>query len=95
MGGSFNDTKRAVFTGQDLRFTTKGGTLYAIALAWPDKSLTIKSLGASAGKVSGVRLLGHQGRIEWTQHAAGLEIQLPQAAPSQHAVTFAIEGVLR
>jgi len=34
--GSFNDTKRATFTGEDVRFTAKGATLYAIALAWPE-----------------------------------------------------------
>ena len=36
VGGSFNDTKRQAFTGQDIRFTTKPGALYAIALAPPE-----------------------------------------------------------
>src|SRR2546426_10118854 len=61
-GGSFNDTKRKPFTGEDLRFTTKGDTLYAIALAWPEKGkLTVRSLATSAnytkGKIKEVRLL--------------------------------------
>ena len=35
VGGSFKDTASKPFTGEDIRFTTKGNTLYAIALAWP------------------------------------------------------------
>ncbi|MBA3440266.1 MAG: alpha-L-fucosidase [Pyrinomonadaceae bacterium] len=31
--GAFNDTKRQPFTGRDIRFTTKGDDLYAVALA--------------------------------------------------------------
>lgn len=31
-GGSFKDTARQAFTRQDIRFTTKGNVLYAIAL---------------------------------------------------------------
>jgi alpha-L-fucosidase len=43
--GSFNDTKREKFTSQDIRFTTRGDTLYAVVLAWPDTGrITIKSL---------------------------------------------------
>ena len=34
--GGFQDASRPEFTGRDLRFTTKGDTLYAIALAAPE-----------------------------------------------------------
>ena len=80
VGGSFNDTKRQAFTGRDFRFTTKEGLLYAIALAPPDKSVTVKSLATGArhakGRVRGVRLLGHDGALEWRQDESGLHISM-------------------
>ncbi len=57
--GAFTDVNRAEFTGQDIRFTTKGDTLYAIALAWPGEQVTIKALGTDApsaiGEITEVR----------------------------------------
>ncbi|MDZ4716886.1 MAG: alpha-L-fucosidase, partial [Roseiflexaceae bacterium] len=47
--GAFTDTKRAPFTGQDIRFTAKGADFYATMLAWPGEQVTIHSLAASAG----------------------------------------------
>ena len=38
VAGSFADVKRKPFTAEDIRFTRKGDTLYAIALAWPDSA---------------------------------------------------------
>jgi alpha-L-fucosidase len=98
--GSFNDTNRAAFTGQDLRFTTKGNALYAITLAWPEKSLTIQSLASSSsaaekGKVTGVSLLGHSGRLEWKQDKKGLVITMPEHRPGNFAFAFKIEGLNR
>jgi alpha-L-fucosidase len=95
--GSFNDTKRQAFTGRDIRFTTKPGALYAIALAWPGKTLTVKALGTGTahakGRVTDVRLLGHEGSLGFTQDAAGLHVTLPETVPGQHAFAFRIEGV--
>jgi alpha-L-fucosidase len=98
VGGSFNDTKRPAFTARDFRFTTREGILYAIALAPPDQKVTVKSLATSAthakGRVRGVRLLGHEGAVDWTQDASGLNISIPNGPPGEHAVVFAISGVL-
>jgi alpha-L-fucosidase len=97
VGGSFNDTKRQAFTGEDIRFTTKPGALYAIALAWPGKTFTVKALGTGAahakGRVSGVRLLGHEGALVFTQDAVGLHVTLPEKALGGPAFAFRIEGV--
>jgi alpha-L-fucosidase len=92
--------KRQPFTGQDFRFTTKGDTLYAIALAWPDddklivKSLALGGTGeGSGGRVTDVRLLGHDGRLDWEQTDEGLVVTLPAKPASDFAVTLAIRGV--
>ena len=94
--GSFSDTKRAAFTGQDIRFTTQGETLYATALAWPGEQLTVRSLGAAAGlwdkPITSVRLLGYDGPVNWTQSDAGLVVTLPAVPPCEHAFVLEIKG---
>ncbi len=94
--GSFNDTKRVPFTGQDIRFTTKGKVLYAICLDWPGNNVTIKSLANSAGlfsgKISRVSMVGHTGKLEWKQNPDGLTIELPSQKPCAYAFAFRIEG---
>lgn len=94
--GQFTDTNRSAYTGQDIRFTTKDDILYAIALAWPGSSITIKSLGSAAGLWSGaigdVQLVGHPGKLAWQQDADGLTVQLPEQPPGQYAFVFKIMG---
>ena len=46
---NFNENSTTPYTSQDIRFTTKGSTLYAIALAWPaDGKLAIRTLAAGS-----------------------------------------------
>jgi alpha-L-fucosidase len=95
--GSFNDTKRQPFTGQDIRFTTKGNALYAIILAWPGEQATIHSLAQSAphaqGEITEVTLLGHNGKLEWSHHKDGLTVRTPAQKPCDHAYALKIEGL--
>jgi alpha-L-fucosidase len=92
--GSFGDVKRPPFTAQDIRFTTRAGRLYAIALAWPpDRQLLIRSLAAGGEpglKLRGVRLLGHRGKIAWQQPPAGLQVTLPPKPPCDFAIALEI-----
>lgn len=92
--GYFADTQRAAFTGQDIRFTTKGNILYAICLAWPGEVATIKSLSANsliqADKIDEISMLGVPGALIWSQNEAGLTIQTPTQKPGEHAYTFKI-----
>ena len=83
-GGHFNEDY--TYSAKDIRFTTKDPTLYAIALGWPDDSrLFIRSLAAPAeGKgnhVKQVELLGHRGKLQFTQTAQGLAVTLPSDKP--------------
>jgi alpha-L-fucosidase len=92
--GQFTDTNRSTYTGQDIRFTTKSDILYAIALAWPGSSVTIKSLGSNAGlwtsNIAHVQLLGHTGTLAWDRNLDGLTIHLPAQPPGQYAFVFNI-----
>ena len=94
--GPFADTKRGAFTAADIRFTTKNGVLYALALAWPSShTVDIKTLAkgspALTPEIASVELLGEAGKTEWTQDGSGLHIRLgavPPAPPA--AVAFRI-----
>jgi len=95
MGGSFKDTASKPFTGEDIRFTTKGETLYAIALAWPaNGKVVIKSLAKGspymAGEIKSVELLGSKSKLNWTRDAAGLQIVLPAEKPGDFAYAVKI-----
>jgi alpha-L-fucosidase len=88
--GNFNEDKLH-YTAEDIRFTTKEGNLYAIALGWPETSkLTVRSLaGASAHSV---RLLGDSELLKWSRDPQGLVVQLPRQQRGQHAFALRIEG---
>jgi alpha-L-fucosidase len=101
-GGQFGgarDVRNKPYTAEDLRFTTKGDTLYALVLEWPaSRAVLVKSLAATspqgAGrKIRAVTLLGSPGQLTWSQDNAGLRVQLPASAPCEHAVTLKIEGI--
>jgi len=87
--GGFSEQADKGFTSRDIRFTTKGKTLYAIALGWPgDGKLWIRSLAADAGRITAVKMLGHEGALSWKQGEQGLEISLPERKPCEHAYVF-------
>jgi alpha-L-fucosidase len=96
VGGSFKDTATRPFTGEDIRFTTKGSTLYAIALAWPaNGKLVVKSLATGAPNtkraIRSVQLLGYNGNVNWTRTPEGLVVDLPGQKPNDYAYAFRIQ----
>ena len=92
--GAFHDTETQSYTPEDFRFTTKGDTLYAIELAWPQgREAVIHSLatGSAEGQtVASVELLGSDAKLTFDQRADGLYLELPAAAPGKYAYSFRI-----
>ena len=93
-GGHFKERTKP-FTSQDIRFTTKGNVLYAIALGWPDNQWTITKLSKASKHLGGkviadVKLLGHNGTVNWRQTNECLVIQPPASKPCDHAFAFKI-----
>ncbi len=92
--GAFSDTKRPAFTGADIRFTTHGDALYAIAMAWPGERALIKSLGRDAGlydkEIESVSLLGYPGSLVWKREPDALVVQAPEQAHNPYPLTFKI-----
>lgn len=66
---------KAPLTWRDVRFTTRGKTLYAICLGIPEQEVRIASLGRLGNKVATVKLLGSAEKLKWQQAWEGLIIQ--------------------
>jgi alpha-L-fucosidase len=86
---------RLKFDSSDIRFTTKGDTLYAIALGWPaDGKFVVTSLADGSAnyprQIGKVELLGAQSNLKWSRGPQGLEIQAPDTPPCKYAYTFRI-----
>ncbi len=81
------------FTGEDIRFTTKDDTFYAIFLDWPGPgTATVKSLKGNCfvgRKIAGVELLGH-GKLAWKSGARGLHVDMPDTKPCDYSYTLKI-----
>lgn len=92
--GHLSEQKNADNTSKDIRFTTKGDTLYAIVLDWPeDEELVIHSLKKGndlyKNEISSIQLLGNEGDLDFKTDEEGLKIRLP-AKVGEHAFTFKI-----
>jgi alpha-L-fucosidase len=95
---NFNEKTRKELTAEDLRFTTKGDTLYVFVMGLPEKSLVVPPLALggklTVGKIQNVELLGYGGKLTWRQDQAGLSIQLPETKPCKFALAFRVRGAI-
>jgi alpha-L-fucosidase len=94
--GTFNETKQRPYTSEDIRFVTKGETLYAFAFVWPaDGKLHIKTLARGSAAlprpVQRVEMVGG-GRIAFEQDGSGLHLTLSGSAPNPYAHAFVIQA---
>jgi len=91
--GGVTDPKEG-YRPEDIRFTKKGQTLYAISLGWAEDSLTIRSLKSGSdlftGEIASVSLLGSKARIQWSRTPDGLVITTPKERPCDYATAFKI-----
>jgi alpha-L-fucosidase len=96
-GGGFSEGKDQAFTAQDVRFTTKGDALYAIALGWPEREFTIHAAQAdSAAPNAKVELLGHGAVPHRINAEKQIVLSVPALAavrpPCEHAFAFKLTG---
>ena len=90
--------RKAAYSYEDIRFTIKKDTLFAIGMAWPIRgTVTIKSLGNLAPKVKGsitkVTMLGVNGELTFSRTDNGLVVTMPALKPSNIAYALKIEGL--
>jgi len=94
-GGNFGEDFK--YNAKEIRFTTKGPVLYAIALGWPeDGQLVVRSLAKPVGEninnITAVNLLGYDGHLTWKQTAEGLIVTLPAKKVSEYTTGLKIIG---
>jgi alpha-L-fucosidase len=85
------------FQENDIRFTTKGNTLYAYCLGEPTSDIKINSLGKNYKllnkKIASVTMLGSDVKLHWKQDGGGLIIKNPRQLPVKQVpvIGFKIE----
>ena len=95
--GHLSEEKNPDNTAKDIRFTTKGEILYAIALDWPENGeLYISSLKKGnmlyTKTIKSIELLGNKGILDFTIDPDGLRIKLPKQKVGSHAFVFKIQS---
>jgi alpha-L-fucosidase len=89
------------YTAKDIRFNTKGDTLYAMVMNWPDpdQPVVVTSLvggpnaGVLGGKVQKVEMLGHPAPLKFIQDAEGLKVTFPLERPCDFIYSLKITGL--
>ncbi len=85
------------YTAADVRYTTKGDTVYAILLGQPDRgsqrllSAFAEGSAPQALEIMDVSLQGLGDSVEWDQTPGGLSIELPAELPSEMALVLRIK----
>lgn len=93
--GHHSEGNNKGMSAEDIRFTTKEGKLYAIAMDWPESGeIRIKTLAKGAEyapeKIGDVQLLGSEEDLVWEQTEEGLIVMLPKEKVGDFAHTLAI-----
>jgi alpha-L-fucosidase len=92
--GNFNEDKQKDLTGEDIRFTKKGSTIYAFVMGNP-KIAEVSALGLwsppNPGRIQHVQILGHGGDVQWLQDNAALRVKMPAELPSDIGFTLKVE----
>jgi alpha-L-fucosidase len=91
--GGIADVRK--YSAQDIRYTTKGDTVFAFVMGWPgDGKVVMKSLAqgskAYPREIGKIELLGAKGPASFTRDANALTVQLPSEKPNDIAYALKI-----
>jgi alpha-L-fucosidase len=83
------------YTPQDIRYTSKGDTLFAFVMGWPeDRKVALASLATGSKKypkqVGKIELLGSTEAVTFTRDETALNISLPPTKPNDYAYALKI-----
>jgi alpha-L-fucosidase len=97
--GMFSEGKQKPFTPQDIRFTRKGDTLYAITLGRPTGGQVVvaslaRDVGHAKRPAQRVTLVGDKTPLPFHQDRTGLRVTVPDTALHPFGVALRIEGAL-
>jgi alpha-L-fucosidase len=92
--GNFNEDKQRDLTGEDIRFTRKGNTVYAFVMGKPEVA-EVNALGLwsrqNPGKIQQVQMHGRGGEISWAQDNVALRVKVPAELPSDIGFTLKVD----
>lgn len=97
-GGHFVKMKGG-YTPEDIRYTRKGKTVYAIVLGWPgeNKEIDMKLFSeddkAANIKVADVSVLGSDEKIRWRRYSKGLVVRTPAKKTDDMAIVFKLRTI--
>lgn len=90
--GMHGEGQARPWTAEDIRYTTRGATLYAFVLDWPaDNRVVLREPARGPGRIERVSLLGG-GPIPFSVTPAGLEVTLPATRPTAFVPALRLEG---
>ncbi len=91
--GGLADTRD--YQATDIRYTTKGGNLFAFCLSIPETEIKMELLGKNSKylekPIRSVTLLGSKEKLDWTQTDGALLIKKPMNYPAWAVTGFKIE----
>ncbi|HOS44909.1 MAG TPA: alpha-L-fucosidase [Paludibacter sp.] len=93
----FNEGRNAPYTAKDIRFMTKGETLYAHVMAWPeDGKVLIQSLSSASPlyekEINNVTLIGSTANVTFNRTTDGLLVELPKDnRPNEISFVLAVD----
>ena len=88
--GHLSEHKNKDNTAKDIRFTTKGETLYATVLDWSTEPIHIKSLSNKDQTIKSIELLGSDETIIWEQTSSALIMQPSKVKIGDYAFVYKI-----
>lgn len=84
--------EKVAWNSSDIRYTTKGSTLFAFLMKAPDNRIAVLKSLSESEKVASVRLLG-AGECPFQQAFGVLAVRLPEQLPTQYTNVLALEMV--
>ncbi len=93
-GGHFLDKEGPiVYTPDDIRYTTKGNTVYAFQLGKGEagKTLTLEAFKEFDKKIESISMIGNNEVIKWEKTDAGLVLTTPANSPDEMANAYKIQ----
>ena len=91
----FNNESRVKYNAKDIRYTTKGNTLYAFCLGKPTEDIKMISLGKNSeykvSNIASIKMLGSKEKLQWKQQDDALVITKPATLPKWEVIGFKVE----
>ena len=91
-----NAFSKLVYSNKDMRYTSKGTSVYATFFGWPDENTLVLETFADGVldgdlEVTYISLLGYDGDLSWEKTDKGIEISLPEKPVNEMAIVFKLD----